>query len=454
MLHLLISCDDPMERLLYGEPDPWLRSFECRVTPGTPGWNDLPPEDQQRILDYVNSGGALTPEQQEWLNQYYDQGAPEPSCGVDIQDGDAIAEGQREWGREWDEQQETYDSYAAGTGGYEPAGSTSALERQVDAFLVDQAQPNGADAADLLWLDSSPRSHSDTSEKQQDEDEVEELIRRRGRALGLSEAQIVSAIARYRTSAGRLRVGAASAGLANAVDPATALLGAGVAPPEAQEASYQEALERYNAHQNVPLPAVEDDDGEYIDSAGRFRRRWERANNNIAIELAQAAVASGRPVPDGLILRGIYSNASLSDAATPVELAQLVTQWRESESDAERADDPDGGGGGGSSREYAVSDDGAVSFVEDGRTYQVSDDDLAQDVREAAATGDASGLSSVDQVTVSTGDDGPVAAANYNVGGDASEGNYGSLRASQEAWFREQLANPAGRPGRGCRSPG
>ena len=238
MLNLLISCDDPMERLLYGEPDPWLRSFECRVTPGTPGWNDLSPEDQQRILDYVNSGGALTPEQQEWLNQSYDQGAPEPSSGVDIQDGDAIAERQREWGREWDEQQETYDSYAAGTGGYEPAGSTSAPERQVDAFLVDQAQPDGADAADLLRLDSSPRSHSDTSEAratpdrpkargEKRPDKVEELIRRRGRALGLSEAQIVSAIARYRTSAGRLRVGAASGGLANAADPATALLGAG-----------------------------------------------------------------------------------------------------------------------------------------------------------------------------------------------------------------------------------
>ena len=30
MLNLLISFDDPMERLLYGEPDPWLAQFECR----------------------------------------------------------------------------------------------------------------------------------------------------------------------------------------------------------------------------------------------------------------------------------------------------------------------------------------------------------------------------------------------------------------------------------------
>ena len=61
-------------------------------------------------------------------------------------------------------------------------------------------------------------------------------------------------------------------------------------------------------------------------------------------------------------------------------------------------------------------------------------------MREAATSGDASGLSSVDQVTVSTGDVGPV-AADYNVGEETSGGNYGDLRAAQEAWFREQLAN-------------
>ena len=30
MLNLIITCDDPTERLLYGEPDPWLAQFECR----------------------------------------------------------------------------------------------------------------------------------------------------------------------------------------------------------------------------------------------------------------------------------------------------------------------------------------------------------------------------------------------------------------------------------------
>ena len=30
MLNLIITCDDPTERLLYGESDPWLAQFECR----------------------------------------------------------------------------------------------------------------------------------------------------------------------------------------------------------------------------------------------------------------------------------------------------------------------------------------------------------------------------------------------------------------------------------------
>lgn len=30
MKNLLIEFDDPIERLLYGEPDPWLQLFECR----------------------------------------------------------------------------------------------------------------------------------------------------------------------------------------------------------------------------------------------------------------------------------------------------------------------------------------------------------------------------------------------------------------------------------------
>ncbi len=38
MLNLLISCDDPIERLLYGEPDPWLEQMNPRDNPrGNPG---------------------------------------------------------------------------------------------------------------------------------------------------------------------------------------------------------------------------------------------------------------------------------------------------------------------------------------------------------------------------------------------------------------------------------
>ena len=32
MLNMTITFDAPTERLLYGNPDPWLASFECRRT--------------------------------------------------------------------------------------------------------------------------------------------------------------------------------------------------------------------------------------------------------------------------------------------------------------------------------------------------------------------------------------------------------------------------------------
>ena len=74
-------------------------------------------------------------------------------------------------------------------------------------------------------------------------------------------------------------------------------------------------------------------------------------------------------------------------------------------------DDPGGGGGGGggSSRDYTVAADGTVSYTENGHTYTVSDDALAQAVIDAMNTGDATGLSSVDTTTV-TNSDGQVMA--------------------------------------------
>ena len=175
-------------------------------------------------------------------------------------------------------------------------------------------------------------------------------------------------------------------------------------PPEVREAHYQEALENYNDRGNVPRPGSEDANGEYIEGSWSKYKVWESGNNSAAMKLARAAIASGRPVPDGLRVSGTYVSASLSDAVTPVELAQLIKQWRENESGAERADDLDGGGGGGSSREYTIAADGTVSYTEGEHTYTVRDEDLAQDVREAATTGDASTLSTVDTVTISDPD--------------------------------------------------
>ena len=77
-------------------------------------------------------------------------------------------------------------------------------------------------------------------------------------------------------------------------------------------------------------------------------------------------------------------------------------------------DAPGGGGGGGdrNRRDYTVAADGTVSYTEGKSTYTVSDDALAQDVRDAAASGDAGALSTVDQATVSD-DSGNVVATNF-----------------------------------------
>ena len=72
-----------------------------------------------------------------------------------------------------------------------------------------------------------------------------------------------------------------------------------------------------------------------------------------------------------------------------------------------RHSDNDGPVGGASDVSYTVNDDGTVKKEQDGHTYTVNDEDLANDVRNAAATGDVSSLSSVDQVTVLSGDDLP-----------------------------------------------
>ena len=88
-------------------------------------------------------------------------------------------------------------------------------------------------------------------------------------------------------------------------------------------------------------------------------------------------------------------------------------EWVEDPSSDQDDGQGGGGGGGGGGREYTVADDNTISYTEDGRTYTVSDEDLAQDVRDAAATGDASRLSSVDRVTVSDAQGVPV-AANFN----------------------------------------
>ena len=108
MLNLLISCDDPMERLLYGEPDPWLALHQCRHV----------------IYDnFVSTEPAYT-----WGNEVPHSHTPEEAeeyrqSGHLVRDYD----GDDDDGG-YEDAQPSYDST-------EPERAT---ERQIDEFLSDE----------------------------------------------------------------------------------------------------------------------------------------------------------------------------------------------------------------------------------------------------------------------------------------------------------------------------
>ena len=95
---------------------------------------------------------------------------------------------------------------------------------------------------------------------------------------------------------------------------------------------------------------------------------------------------------------------------------------------------------------YQVTADGTVVSYQDGQAYIVSDDDLIEAVREALETGDASGLSSVDRVSVYNAA-GQVVTSNYRrPTGNSAELAEAVLREfasvdEQEEWFRDQVRN-------------
>ena len=555
MLHLLISFDDPMERLLYGEPDPVLVLMTPRHYADGRGHTHHGGSLDEIIAGSEGYGGGGNSTGDAW--SYSEPYNPDGYGGG----GDDVIESGPGGGGDSSDAfgQANADGYEGPSTSFttdEPDRPQTPAERDFDAFLVRQTRTEEGLEAGPDTLLRSPDGEAE------DRDETEALIVSRGKALGLTDQQIAQVLTRYRTAraTSAARPNPATAGLGAATDPATALLGAGVGPPEVPESNqpkaqhfakhsiegsveYQDptafSQSEYDAAETA-VGALQSDVDRAVaervplaEELERFRaglpkkeRRWSRRHweelhkrhRAVArvdgearraaelLRVAEVALAEqtarqaanergesahvgdleGRLAREQLeyanyvkITRWIddgddsyeprdyYQNnilkersrvevgsleAQLEDArrgdglATAVEAYKTkVAKERARKARADRKSDRadrKAASGGGSAREYTVAEDGTVSFVEDGKTYQVSDDDLAQDVREAAASGDASGLTGTqEQVTVSTGDDGPVAAVNYNVGGDASEGNYGSLRASQEAWFREQLAN-------------
>ena len=147
-------------------------------------------------------------------------------------------------------------------------------------------------------------------------------------------------------------------------------------------------------------PATEDAQGEYIEGSLADRARWQREVDQLRTEIALAEVTAREEEQTITFRMGSYGAETFT--VRPGETVADVMARRDAALQALiDDDDPGPSGGGGGEREYTVANDGTVSYTEGGNTYTVSDEDLARDVREASETGDASGLSTVDQVSVS-----------------------------------------------------
>ena len=317
MLNLIISCGDPMERLLYGEPDPWLAQFECRH-------NHVPDMDGDGQITFID----------EIAYEIQQQAQADPEGFLSSSGGGRDEDGfffrQDDGSRQYVDP----DSGAPATATDNDLDETDDLdrprtrtERDVDAFLAQPAELAfdgdaegwGLTSQDAFRADSERERPSGTEEEGDGEhDAVEALIVARGRALGLSEAQIARAITRYRASAVPLRAAAASGGLTNAAtNPATALLGAGAHgdnTPSPASANPAELITRAGGSAEVVLGAAEGDRDSRaagLDGIGETRdvptinpayMEWEE-RNKIPLYLK----ADGEPLaPNELSVRGWY----------------------------------------------------------------------------------------------------------------------------------------------------
>ena len=177
-------------------------------------------------------------------------------------------------------------------------------------------------------------------------------------------------------------------------------------------------------------------DGEYYDSDGNHIIVTTSSNGYTNVRESGDVEGSYFVRPDGTILTynndgsGGYVPPGLDN---PAFFSDTPTPFSPDEND---------------DRSYVVSGDGRVVYHQDGHSYRVNDADLADAVRTALATGDASGLSSVDRVSV------------YDAAGHLSASNYEHHAGSehhaesaeevlreftsvdeQEEWFRDQVRN-------------
>ena len=326
MLNLLISCDDPMERLLYGEPDPWLGLMMPRHDADGRGHTHHGSSLDDVIAQDQGYGGGGNSSGDAWS---YSE--PYNSDGYDGGDG-AIGSGPGGGGGSDDFGPADADGYEGPSPSFttgEPDRPQTPAERDFDAFLIRQTRtaagddfesgPSGS-AGRQKVLEAGPDTLLRSPDGEDDDRaEIEALIISRGRALGLTDQQIAQALTRYRTGrvASAARPDQTTSGLDAATDPATALLGTGARidnTPSPASANHAERITREGGSGEVLLGAAggdRDSRSAGLDGFGETRdvptinpayMEWEQ-RNKIPLYLK----ADGEPLaPNELSVRGWY----------------------------------------------------------------------------------------------------------------------------------------------------
>ena len=208
MLTLIITCDDPMERLLYGEPDPWLSLWECKHYDA--GFPEHTHNDGDGNGDY----GIGRPTRPIDLGEEPGTGFVDPSDYNPAPDSDAFNEWRQQQREAADALVQEYEAYADVWRDHREQYQdhpTALLKiddcpecrRRLDAFRdayreIVEEEPTADAEADLDRYESvleSPRGRNALLRTKRG---LEAWIRYQGERRGLSERAIQAQIAGLR----------------------------------------------------------------------------------------------------------------------------------------------------------------------------------------------------------------------------------------------------------------